>query len=267
MNPKTSLLLSKISFFVGAASLAGWLFYFVRWAIFALDTAFFIPLWLYFLAGLLLSAGSLGVVAFVPRARNFHGSAALASVAIAFIQTVFLLIYQGTPSAIVYLLTSGTDGGLQTIAALAALLLAALSFQGMRNTPVFRKPVSDAASADEQALRTPNIASPPTKGYAMIRFLETRALLGLWVITIANLGGGLFLWLFNFLRQIEAEIDWAIFDRRSGREYEEVLESAAVWQLFAVPFIEFGILVLVITLATAAIVSAGNRLAGDKTAL
>lgn len=91
----------------------------------------------------------------------------------------------------------------------------------------------------------------------MIRFLEANALRSLWVITVANLGGGLLLWIFNFLRQVEAEFD--IFDRLSFREDVEIMESAAGWQLFAVPFIEFGILVLVISLATAAIVETTKK--------
>lgn len=100
----------------------------------------------------------------------------------------------------------------------------------------------------------------------MIAFLEARALKVLWVITFANLVSGLFVWILNFLRIQWAELD--PFDNLSRSERGELFESASRWQLFAVPLIEFGILILAITLATAAVVTSSHgvsREAGAET--
>lgn len=61
------------------------------------------------------------------------------------------------------------------------------------------------------------------------------------------------MWLFNFLRRQWAELN--PLDNLSRSERERLFESAVAWQLLAVPAIEFGILLLVVTLAVAAIVS------------
>lgn len=61
------------------------------------------------------------------------------------------------------------------------------------------------------------------------------------------------MWLFNLLRRQWAELN--PLDNLSRSERGELFESAVAWQLLAVPAIEFGILVLVVTLAVAAIVS------------
>lgn len=265
MNKRVSQTLSRISFFVGMASLAGWLLHFLRWAADQLNRGAPLPeIAAYVVVGGVVSAASLGVIALVPAARTTHGLPALASVVIATLDAAFVVFFIfGDLGAITYVLTSGTDGGLQTIAAIAAFILAALSFSGMKGAPVFSSSAPPPTYGEGQSPQR-TIISPPVKGYAMQNSGEARAMLFLWIITIANLGGGLFLWIVNFLRQVEAEIDWAFFDRRTSSEYSEVLESAAGWQLLAVPFIEFGILGLVITLATTAIVSSGKRASGER---
>lgn len=94
----------------------------------------------------------------------------------------------------------------------------------------------------------------------MIRFIEANALKALWTITILNLGGGSLVWLLNAFRGSWAQID--PLDDLSRSEREDILQSAMSWQLLAVPTIEFGILVLVVTLAVAAIVSSARGSAG-----
>lgn len=257
--------LSRISFFVGMASLAGWLLLFLFWAADQLDRGAPLPeIVAYVVVGGVVSAASLGVIGLVPVARNTHGLPALASVAVAALNAAFLTFLWGDLSAIAYVLTDGIYGGFQTIAAIVAFILAALSFSGMKGTPVFGGSAHPPIYGEGQSPQR-TITSPPVKGFAMQNLGEARAMLFLWIITIANLGGGLFLWIVNFLRLVEAEIDQEGRDSRSNWEYEEILESAAEWQLFAVPFIEFGILVLVITLATTAIVSSGKRASGERT--
>ena len=264
MSSRVSQILSRISFFVGMASLAGWFFFFVSFLIGELSEVTLLPeYFVYFAAGGVLSGAALGVIALVPAARNTHGLAALASVSFVVLDAAYLVVLFGDLSAVTFILTNGIYGGFQSIAAIVAFILAALSFPGMKGAPVFGGSVPPPTYGEGRSPQR-TIISPPVKGYAMQNLGEARAMLFLWIITIANLGGGLFLWIVNFLRQVEAEIDWAFFDRRTSSEYSEVLESAAGWQLFAVPFIEFGILVLVITLATTAIVSSGKRASGER---
>lgn len=58
--------------------------------------------------------------------------------------------------------------------------------------------------------------------------------------------------------QVEAKID--IFVRLSNRKYGEIMESVEGWQFLAVAFSEFGIVVLVISTATASIVESTKKL-------
>lgn len=97
----------------------------------------------------------------------------------------------------------------------------------------------------------------------MIRFIEANALKALWTITILNLGGGSLVWLLSAFRGSWAQID--PLDDLSRSEREDILQSAMSWQLLAVPTIEFGILVLVVTLAVAAIVSSAQGTSGSDT--
>lgn len=57
---------------------------------------------------------------------------------------------------------------------------------------------------------------------------------------------------------MEAKID--IFVRLSNRKYGEIMESVEGWQFLAVAFSKFGIVVLVISTATASIVESTKKL-------
>lgn len=258
MSSKSAQRLSKVSYFLGVASLAGWLIFYFQAEVRSsplVNVVFAV-----------LTAGLLVVVTVVPKARNLHGSAALASFAISLIHSAAFPYFSSwrVDDAFLVVRSAGQAGWaspdtwpLQVAAALGALVFAALSFRGLKGTKTFQRLAPVAYADDRQAPDQPSFGTPPAQGSPMIRFLEANALRSLWVITVANLGGGLLLWIFNFLRQVEAEFD--IFDRLSFREDVEIMESAAGWQLFAVPFIEFGILVLVISLATAAIVETTKK--------
>lgn len=138
MKRHISQLLSRISFFVGLASLALWLFFFVIFLIGELnEVAPLTSVILYSVAGGVFSAAALGVLALVPAARNTHGLAALASVIISAVDFVFIIDTFGFLAALSVVFTTGILGGFQTIAALVAVILAALSFSGMRGTTVF----------------------------------------------------------------------------------------------------------------------------------
>lgn len=258
MSSRLAQRLSRVSYFLGVASLAGWLIFYSQAEVRSG------PLVIVVFA--VLTAGLLAIVTIAPKARNLHGSAALASFAITLIHSVLYpyFTHWRIDDAFLVVRSAGQAGWagpdtwpLQAAAALGALVFAALSFRGIKGTKTFQRLAPVAYADDKQAADQSNLGTPPAKGSPMIRFLEAKALASLWVITIANLGGGLLLWIFNFLRQVEAEFD--IFDRLSNQEFIDVMESAAGWQLFAVPFIEFGILVLVITLATAAIVESTKK--------
>lgn len=138
MRTSISQILSRISFFVGLASLAGWLLFFVLFLIGELNEV--APLGqviLYSVAGGVLSAALLGVIARVPAARNTHGLAALAAVVIAALDAAFLIYTFEDLAAITKVLTTGIYGGFQTIAAIVAFALAVLSFPGMKGAKVF----------------------------------------------------------------------------------------------------------------------------------
>lgn len=139
MKSHVPQVLSRTSFFVGLASLAGWLFFFVLFMVGELNEVTPLPeVILYSAVGGAFSLTSLGVIGFVPAARNTHGLAALAAVIIAVLDFAFL-IYTFEDIIVVtsQVLTGGVYGGFQTLAALTAFILAALSFPGMKGTKVF----------------------------------------------------------------------------------------------------------------------------------
>ncbi len=79
---------------------------------------------------------------------------------------------------------------------------------------------------------------------------ETRTYMNwLWAITFIGIGGGVLIWVMNFLRETTIR-------NLSARETQEVLLSVALWQGIAGSLVGFGAFVLVITLATSALVTA-----------
>lgn len=152
MKRRAAQILSQISFFVGMASLAGWLFFFPSFAVGELNEVTPLPeVIIYSVAGGVLSAASLGVIALVPAARNTHGLAALAAVTIAAVDAAFLVYTFADLTAITYVLTTGTLGGFQTLAAIVAVILAALSFPAMKGTKVFDRRDSRPNKGEGQA--------------------------------------------------------------------------------------------------------------------
>lgn len=138
MKSKLSQILSRISFFVGLASLAGWLFFFVIFLVGEFNEVTpQLEVILYSVFGGVLTGAVLGVIARVPAARNTHGLAALAAVIIAAFDAAFMVYTFEDLAAITKVLTTDIYGGFQTIAALVAFTLAALSFPGMKGFKVF----------------------------------------------------------------------------------------------------------------------------------
>lgn len=143
MKRSVSQTLSQISFFVGLASLAGWLLFFVIFLVGELEEATPLPeVIVYSVAAGAFSLASLGVIGFVPAARNTHGLAALAAIIIAALDAAFWVYTFEDLTAITLILTSGVLGGFQTIATIVAFILAALSFPGMKGTKVFESRAS-----------------------------------------------------------------------------------------------------------------------------
>ena len=148
MDRKTSQGISRASFFLGVASLAGWLLYFAD--IFFNSSP--IGEWqgtfvAYVLIGGVLSLATLVAVALVPRARNLHGLTALASLVIAAVHAVFIW---SVLSTLEFILVDGVYGGFQTILALLSALSAVFSFQGMKGVGVFEKSPADQTSAETE---------------------------------------------------------------------------------------------------------------------
>jgi hypothetical protein len=69
----------------------------------------------------------------------------------------------------------------------------------------------------------------------------------LWGITILNLGLGALLWVWNFV--VAENNDYF------SNDYSRVAANAILWQAIGANLFSFGVLALVITLATAAITS------------
>ena len=145
VDRRTSQGISRTSFFLGVASLAGWL---LRSA-----DIFFnkIGEWsgtfvAYPLISVVLSLGTLVAVALVPRARNLHGLTALASLVVAAVHAVWFWSVWGT---LAYIFSD--PGRFQLILAILALLSAAFSFQGMRGIGVFEKLPAEETSSKQGA--------------------------------------------------------------------------------------------------------------------